>query len=162
MNEYIDGLTDALEDGDECQVTSMLDSVRGDNVKFLVGGKKRKAETTSKRKYRVHFAALGVASENAFSTCTGGKFSKFLINAIADLRPSPRTWPRLSISLDQGSDGVCWTNLLKRRMGGLFNVETIWDWSHGGWNDFKMMLKVMGLWGFFLVSMVVFNAMHGP
>ena len=57
----------------------------------------------------------------------------FQVGHIPGSRPRAVTWPRLSLSPDQGSDGVCGSNYC---LGPLFiNVDMAWDQSHMCHND---------------------------
>ena len=105
-----------------------------------------------------------MAVDHGFRVATGFGFERFLVSEDKTVAGSAFGWPRLLLSLDQGSDGVCLTNWMRTPVykNQRLNVECIWDWSHGGWNDYRQMLKKCGLWGFFLVSLIVFNSLHGP
>lgn len=70
-----------------------------------------------------------------------------------------RSWPHLSIAMDQGSDAVAATWYL-HHLGA--NITAWPDWSHGSWNDTKNMLKESGLFPFWLLMMITFNMPHGP
>lgn len=70
-----------------------------------------------------------------------------------------RLWRHMVIAVDQGSDAVSALNWLKH-VGG--NVSVFYDFSHGGQNDFKEMLRQMGWMSFFMLLLVVMNCEFGP
>jgi hypothetical protein len=87
-------------------------------------------------------------------------FFRRVFDAIA---PSPwldwRLWPHLNLAIDHAGDGLCataWLKMLKLNL-------TVWgDFSHGGWNDVKGMLRDCDLFPFWLIWMIVLNIPYGP
>lgn len=72
----------------------------------------------------------------------------------------PITWPRLVVSLDQESSGVCASGYLQRKMS--LNLEQWWYFSHGGWRDIIGALKLVGNWAHMLIALISYNVPCGP
>ena len=66
------------------------------------------------------------------------------------------TWPYLSIAMDLGPKGLAGYNSMERFFG--LNVDKMPDHAHGCNRDFDMSLARMGLKGFWMIMMVVWNA----
>lgn len=71
-----------------------------------------------------------------------------------------RTWPRLSISVDQASDNICAVHAMKylKQM----NIGEWWCFSHGVHNDLKCRDQSCSVYPLLLVCLVVLNLPHGP
>lgn len=75
-------------------------------------------------------------------------------------RAHPSEWPRLSISADQGTDGLGAYHYLTRCRN--LNLDVVWDFSHGVNNDLWLFLDGVSLRGLALQFLVSFNTLHGP
>ena len=73
-----------------------------------------------------------------------------------------RSWPYLSLALDQGTDGVCGWHALAYKENLALNTGAWWDWSHGACNDMELAYKAVGKFPFILLTMVAHNIQHGP
>ena len=136
-----------------------------ERARDFVQGRKRKREAlgTNAKKKRRGAASLGHAVDNSLRAGLGFGLSYFRVPAVDDvLQGDPFSWPRLGAAPDQGSDGVALVNALKYSEKLRINIAEFWDMSHGAWNDWRGNLKQHNLWGWFLVSCVAFNALHGP
>lgn len=70
-----------------------------------------------------------------------------------------RLFPNLTIAADQGSDGIsAWHYWLSTGVA----CTAFWDYSHGAQNDWKGVVKEMGLWEMWILCMVTWNAGSGP
>lgn len=76
------------------------------------------------------------------------------------LPPNPRSWPSISVVIDQGPDGWCAGNFLVNHMG--VNACILKDGSRRGWNDVCLALKGSKQWFLVLAFAVVCNCDHGP
>jgi hypothetical protein len=72
----------------------------------------------------------------------------------------PATWPYLSISGDQGSDGFSACHWLK--YGYKANIEFLADPSHAVWNDVQLTWGQLKLTSFVRLMTIVYNLAHGP
>lgn len=75
-------------------------------------------------------------------------------------RPPASSWPRLSVSPDQGGDGLAAYRCLTRRLK--YNIDMTADPSHGANNDLWLFLDGIGLKGLMLQFLISFNTPHGP
>lgn len=75
-------------------------------------------------------------------------------------RQDASLWPRLTISLDQESSGICGVQFLERVCS--MNIEKFWDFSHSNWRDIICALKSVSLWGHCLLALIAYNVPHGP
>lgn len=75
-------------------------------------------------------------------------------------RQDPRSWPRLSLGPDQGSEGVCAVGFACHELS--VCVDTTWDVSHGVWNDLLNGIRHAGLYGHLLLSLLRLNVPLGP
>lgn len=73
---------------------------------------------------------------------------------------NPLLWPRLSLSPDQGGDGVAAYWFLTRHLK--HNIDITYDPSHGVNNDVWLFLDAIHLKSLMLLFLVVFNTPHGP
>lgn len=70
-----------------------------------------------------------------------------------------RTWPHLQVSMDQGPDGIAALFWLWHKD---CSISVSWDPSHGAQNDWKNLLKTLGLMEFWLLMMITWNSPSGP
>lgn len=75
-------------------------------------------------------------------------------------RPHPALWPKLTLSIDQESSGVCATVYMERQLG--LNIEKCWDLSHSVWRDTIMSLKMCDLWTTTILCLIAYNLPSGP
>jgi len=78
----------------------------------------------------------------------------------SDLPPNPKSWPSLSLAIDQGTDGWCAANYLCNELG--CNVTVLKDGAHRCWNDVCLALKASSLWFLVMAFNVVCSCDHGP
>lgn len=152
-------------EGDAQGAASMAKQWERSAADFLQGKKRHKNSEEGaplRKKHRAAAAALGRALDNALTCGTGHGLSHFQVPAEADQRGDPFLWPRLCIAPDQASDGVSLFHYMAYNPGMRINCQVSWDFSHGTWNDWRGAVKSCGCWGWFLVSLVSFNAFHGP
>lgn len=98
--------------------------------------------------------------DNTLEWSTGAGLSQFQMTAPRGQRPDPFAWRRLQLAPDQGSDGVCATNMM---MGPLrVNLFVTWDLSHAIHNDIELSLQSSNLWVFMMVFVVVANVPCAP
>jgi hypothetical protein len=111
---------------------------------------------------RLKSFGLGTAIDHMLQTSCGWPgLSRFAVDPDPTKRPpNSLTWPSLSCAVDQGSDNVCLLNFLVRKLHLL--VGTVWDFSHGCWNDLKLSVKRAGLWSHWLLYMCSRNMRFGP
>jgi hypothetical protein len=69
-------------------------------------------------------------------------------------------WPRLSISPDMGSDGVCAISYWMFALHG--NVDVAWDISHGNWDHILNAIRYCGLFEHILNDIIRINVPVGP
>ena len=84
----------------------------------------------------------------------------FQVAGCLESRPDPFTWPLLAVSPDQCSIGVACLNFLCRFL--LLNIDILYDFNHGGWNDEKKSMYDCGLKPWLLLMLIAFNVMDGP
>lgn len=75
-------------------------------------------------------------------------------------RPPALTWPKLSISGDQGSDVLSAVNALQRKFK--LNLDYIPDTNHGVHNDIWAAARNTGLSSFFYLMLLTLNIPMGP
>jgi hypothetical protein len=133
-------------------------------ARSFLAGVKRKAEADdgSRKKHRAGAAHLGYAIDNALQAGTGVGLKHFHYSEELYGACDPFRLRRLCLAPDQASDGVALVNALLYKKEVKLNLQVMWDFSHGGWNDWRQTLKDTGRWGWFLVSVVAMNALHGP
>ena len=73
-----------------------------------------------------------------------------------------RRWPHISMSHDQGSDGLSGIQCLKYRPQLRLHITEWWDESHGPGNDTLNCWKDHALYSFIMVTMIVMNLFHVP
>jgi hypothetical protein len=78
----------------------------------------------------------------------------------ADEAGSKHSWPYLSISADQGSDGVCAIGWLQRKVYAC--VDSVWDLSHLCSNAWKAGIRRSGMMAHQQLMVCCWNARHGP
>lgn len=78
----------------------------------------------------------------------------------AQEREPPLKWPRLSISPDQGSDGLSAICYMVHHLR--CNVDVAFDASHACWNDLLAGIKCAHLYDHLLLSMIRLNVPCGP
>ena len=84
-----------------------------------------------------------------------------IIKAPGDPYPAdPASWPSLTISIDQGTDGFCAINFLQSHLH--CNIFPIHDASHRVWNDAQLALQDCKLWSLMLAFNIACNCDHGP
>jgi len=117
-----------------------------------------------KKKHRVKAMVWGLALDNCLMSCTGKGLEAFEISSLAGDRASdPYSWPELSVAPDQGTDGMCMAHALAYGWAGKqYNVDLVWDPSHGGTNDIKLTVKATGLWHHELLTVVAAAAPFSP
>ena len=96
-----------------------------------------------KKYYRVKSCEVGLGLDNMMmaSVGVGLVFWQQPVN-LADRGP-PAEWPRLTITVDQGSDGAAMLFALTRHVFNL-NVDVRYHPNHGAWNDLRGALKAVG------------------
>lgn len=93
------------------------------------------------------------------SLFVAGGIKHFEVPAVvSELRP-PGEWPRLSIAPDQAGDGLGAYHFLTR--GKTFNLDMVFDFSHGVNNDTWLCIEGLGLRGLVMQFLVAFNCPHG-
>ena len=114
-----------------------------------------------RKRQRVGAAKWGAALDRGLDVSSGAGLERFQVQATADGgEPPAKSWKRLTIACDQGSDGVCCINALQRKFR--LNVDAMWDPSHGLWNDILLSLSMMGSSSWVYLMLVVFNLPCGP
>lgn len=79
--------------------------------------------------------------------------------AIAERGPASQ-WPKATLSLDLGSDGVAAANYAQRVLK--LNIDLAPDASHLAHRSLVQSFKESGLWVFVQTAMLTFNCPHGP
>ena len=126
-----------------------------------VGAEKRKEGGAKfQKKHRVKSFRWLCTLDNMLRAHCGVGLQHFQQPADIKLRAPPMTWPVLSLSPDQGSDGMCAGNYLRYHR--LVNLTELWDQGHGAWNCCKNALKAVGQWTPKLLLICVNNMRHGP
>jgi hypothetical protein len=117
-----------------------------------------------KKKHRVKAMLWGLALDNCLMACTGRGLEAFEISGLLeDASSDPYSWPELSVAPDQGTDGMCMAHALTHGWAGKqYNVDLVWDPSHGGTNDIKLTVKAVGLWHHELLTVVAAAAPFSP
>lgn len=155
----------ALEEDRPDLATALAVGWRAQARSFLVRGKRLAEDppggSRPRKKHRAAAKDLALALDNAVRCGTGLSLQHFQAPRGGHSTP-PFTWPRLVLSLDQGSDNLAMAHALQYGESFDLNLSVFWDFSHAGWNDVRASLKACGRWGWFLVSMVAFNSLHGP
>ena len=77
------------------------------------------------------------------------------------LRSCPYKWRRLTIALDEGSDGKAAFYALTSPKYRL-NMECHFDMNHGLWNNMKQAIRDCGMWPTLIMAMISWNSIHGP
>lgn len=80
-------------------------------------------------------------------------------SSLADRGP-PSTWPGVTVSIDQGSDGWAAVNFLAFKLE--CNIMVVHDASHRVWNDVAGAIKRVRLWPTCLVGIILLNLDVGP
>ena len=75
------------------------------------------------------------------------------------LWPSWKNIPYLAVSMELGPNGLCGFNALERLFD--LNIDRWPDWSHGVSRDFWLSVSALGLKGFWLAVMIVWNCEFG-
>ena len=75
-------------------------------------------------------------------------------------RGDPFFWPRVSVSMDLGSDGLAAANFAQRALS--LCMEVVPDPSHLVHRGIQSDLRDCGLWVLIQTAMLVFNTPHGP
>jgi hypothetical protein len=73
-----------------------------------------------------------------------------------------RSWPHLSLSLDQGSDMLSMSHGLLYSDAICCNITMYFDPSHGANRDFWGSVEDLKLTGFMHLAMIIMNLNHGP
>lgn len=97
----------------------------------------------------------------AKSGCEGG-LSHFVIGSGLSERPSPSTWPQLTIVLDRGSDGMAAVQYLMYGAACKANIVHVPDPHHDCWNIVRTVAKDVGLATFLVAKTICLNYRHGP
>lgn len=84
----------------------------------------------------------------------------FQAPSLAADRPPASSWPRLSLSPDQGSDGVSGISYLIQKLNTC--AEASWDFSHGVHNAILGGLKEAGLCHHIVLSLIRLNVPVSP
>ena len=99
----------------------------------------------------------GLCFFNAILLSVGVQFNYYAL----DLTRSAFEWPKLSVALDEGSDGRAAIHALHSPHF-KFNVEGKYDVNHGVHNNYKAAVKGIGEWSFLLLCIVIWNLPHMP
>ena len=98
-------------------------------------------------------------TDNALRHTVGHGWSNWKLPRPLAERGCPFTWPRMTVALDEGSDG-------KSAVFGLqslgVNVEAVFDCSHGVCTNYLDSVKKVGEWPFLLLCVITFNMPHMP
>ena len=127
-------------------------------------GEEEKQLEPRKKKHRVKAMMWGLALDNCLMSCTGKGLEAFEIGElVGDENSDPYSWPELAVAPDQGTDGMCMGHALAYGWAGKqYNVDLVWDPSHGGTNDIKLTVKAVGLWHHELLTVVAAAAPFSP
>ena len=71
-----------------------------------------------------------------------------------------RTWPHLSLCIDQGSDGLCPAHCMKYKL--LANIDDWYCFSHGVHNDMNLRDQRCNVFNLKLIMLILLNLPHGP
>lgn len=120
------------------------------------------AEATGEKrtKYRKKSYEWLLGTERQFQAVLAEGWGRFVISDEQFESFDPFRWPHITVSPDQGSDGVCSLGFLSRAKR--INVSVAWDPSHAVWNDFRGALRWSDLHSFQLLLVVVYNMSYGP
>lgn len=135
-------------------------------VEFLTTGKRGAGPPTEgvrpRKKLRTAAKTLAFGLDNALAAGVGISLRHFQVVEDTEQWGSPWQWPRLIVSGNQGPDNVAMYHPLAYGSQFRLNITILWDFSHGGWNDWRSSLKQTGRWPWFLLSLACFNRLHGP
>ena len=99
--------------------------------------------------------------DNSFRVTTGlPGLSYFKAVAGSAVWEDWRQFPRLTVGMDQGPDGMCGLHAAQYHFG--LNVEAFMDPSHGCHNDLDRSIQACGLRPLVLLLLVSFNLPFGP
>lgn len=160
MNDVQTELRDADEAQDRTAFLAGEQEWQRDARAFLLNqGGDAQAPPPKKIALRKSARAWCVAVDKQLRNALGDGLARFrLATSIRD-RGAAESWPVLSMSIDQGSDGwtaamyLCWHNT---------NMVIMFDPSHRAWNDAKSGLQSSKLWGAAVLLQVTMNLDHGP
>lgn len=140
-----------------------LEQQRSRHRSFLK--RKRQTETDAKawrpkKRFRKSSWQWLCALHHQMSQFHGSGLLHFCVPDELELRLAPICWPRLSLTPDQGSDGVSALCFALHRLGACIDVQ--FDPSHGVWNDLLGGIKAARLFEHLLLSMLRLNVPVGP
>ena len=163
MKDWESEFSIATEQGETEHAAAALEKTRERMQSFLAGDREA-FRAAPKKRVRVAAARLAGALDNAMEIGIGQGLGKFNLGVPEEGRddPDPWTWNRLMLAGDQGPDNVACIHALLYSPAWRINLVPFWDFSHGVWNDWRAALKQIGRWPWLLLSIVCFNAPHGP
>ena len=90
---------------------------------------------------------------------TGRGWDQFQVAEDPAQRGDPLTWPSVTVTIDQGSDGWSACFFLASQF---LNVIPFFDMSHRVWNDCQLSIQDCGWWHVALLLVGLMNLDHGP
>ena len=155
----------AIEDGDLAALELEAADWRLSAARFLNTNAQGDAAEAVKKKPRVFRKKAYewcISVEHCLQLLAGKSLLDYqIIKAPGDPYPAdPASWPSLTISIDQGTDGFCAINFLQSHLH--CNIFPIHDASHRVWNDAQLALQDCKLWSLMLAFNIACNCDHGP
>lgn len=112
------------------------------------------------KRHRTKAKAWLSACDHMLVAMTGSGFKHFVQPTVEAERGPPASWPCITLSIDQGSDGWAGAMWLQRRAN--VNCLVLFDVSHRAWNDCCLALRDSQMWSTVLLLQVCMNLDHGP
>ena len=112
-------------------------------------------EQGSMKRFRSKSLEWLVASQNQLQVMTGKGWEHFVVMP----GMAPRTWPCITLAIDQGPDGWCAANFLRSQR---VNFLLLRDPAHRRHNDALHALRDAGLYSCMCLLVCVLNADHAP
>lgn len=155
---------EALEMNDEVRIKEEAELRREQAAQYCLEQQgKQQAGTKEPERHRVKACAWLTALDHQVEVATARGIAAYCLPPEEEMAAkvgSPTSWPQITISLDQGSDGSSAAHWLTRVAR--CNALILHDGSHRAWNDMQNSLKDVGMWTGVIMLLLTFNMEHGP
>lgn len=128
--------------------------------------RKRRREETEEavvkppKKQRKKAAAWLACADQVLAKSCGTGLDFYRVAPASILTEDPWLWAHLTITPDQGPDGLA--ALYYLRYGQSMNVDVIYDLNHGVWRDQDLATKEIGQTSWTHLMVVCYNLLHSP
>jgi hypothetical protein len=114
----------------------------------------------AKKMHRVKSYEWMLCLDASMMSVSGKGLDSFIVTDWVKDNVEPHLWPMINVGMDQGGDGICAHQWLKRVKN--VNIEEDCDEDHGNHNDLSGTIQSCGMWGHQKLMDLASAAHQGP